>query len=195
MAQAGVTVASALLVSGDTFAIKDQLKALGGTWVKSSSSWLLAADKRAELDVLLGKQPVKQEVKQEADGALPASSDAESSAAASSTPSSSTPSSSAPALQPSTNANANLTIAPHKRAVLVTGDTLNVKDQLKSLGGSWNRGLKGWVFPGSKKAAVLALLNGDPTNTVSEHSAAPSPAAKRQKKDDFIDDDFIDDDE
>ena len=45
----------------------------------------------------------------------------------------------------------------HKRAILVTGDTLSVKTQLKALGGNWNRGLIGWIFPGSKRAEVVAL--------------------------------------
>ena len=56
------------------------------------------------------------------------------------------------------NASAALTIKAHKRAILVGGDTLKVKDQLKGLGGSWNRGLQGWIFPGSRRQEVVTLL-------------------------------------
>ena len=42
--------------------------------------------------------------------------------------------------------NATLSVRPHKRAVLVTGDTQLVKEQLKALKGSWNKALRGWIF-------------------------------------------------
>ena len=55
-------------------------------------------------------------------------------------------------------AGAVLTVSPHKKAVLVTGETQKVKELLKALKGSWNKGLGGWCFPGSQRAAVLAAL-------------------------------------
>ena len=34
----------------------------------------------------------------------------------------------------------------HGKAVVARGNTFPVKDLLKGLGGSWNRGLNGWIF-------------------------------------------------
>ena len=59
----------------------------------------------------------------------------------------------------------------HKRAVLVKGDTKNVKPVLQALEGSWNKGLGGWVFPMKKREEVLAALRQDPTNTINEDPA------------------------
>ena len=51
-----------------------------------------------------------------------------------------------PSAEPSVAAGATLSVRPHKRAVLVTGDTQLVKEQLKALKGSWNKALRGWIF-------------------------------------------------
>ena len=53
-----------------------------------------------------------------------------------------------PAAAPSENANAQLTLEPYKKAVLLKGDTKNIKDQLKAAKGSWNKTCVGWIFPG-----------------------------------------------
>ena len=69
----------------------------------------------------------------------------------------------------------------HKRAVLVKGDTKNVKPVLQALEGSWNKGLGGWVFPMKKREEVLAALRQDPTNTINEDPALVAEAAKAVK--------------
>jgi hypothetical protein len=51
-----------------------------------------------------------------------------------------------PSAEPSVAAGATLSVRPHKRAVLVTGDTQLVKEQLRALKGSWNKALQGWIF-------------------------------------------------
>lgn len=57
---------------------------------------------------------------------------------------------------------AALTVETHgKKAMIVTGDTLQVKELLKELGGSWHKDLEGWVFPGSKKDDLLQDLEGN----------------------------------
>lgn len=54
---------------------------------------------------------------------------------------------------------ATINIETHgKKAMTVTGDTLQIKDLLKELGGTWNKGLNSWVFPGAKKEEVVATL-------------------------------------
>lgn len=53
-----------------------------------------------------------------------------------------------------------ITIRPHKKAIILSGDTMKVKDILKSKGGKWNKALSGWVFPSSKKDQIsLALMD------------------------------------
>ena len=49
-------------------------------------------------------------------------------------------------LAATTAANAKLSVEPHKKAIVVRGDTKAVLDMLKALGGSWNRALGRWVF-------------------------------------------------
>ena len=71
-----------------------------------------------------------------------------------------------------------LEVCKHKRAVLVKGDTKNVKPVLQALEGSWNKGLGGWVFPMKKREEVLATLRQDPTNTINEDPALVAEAAK-----------------
>ena len=71
---------------------------------------------------------------------------------------------------PVPSVNAQLDVAPYKNAILVTGDTKLVKDELKSIGGSWNTKLNGWIFPSSRQDVVVDLLRKDRTNTVTVHA-------------------------
>ena len=70
-----------------------------------------------------------------------------------------------------------LIVAPHKKAILVTGDTRECKDQLKGLGGGWNRALGGWCFPGTKQDELLAALRAESTIELTVHDTAAAPAA------------------
>jgi hypothetical protein len=100
--------------------------------------------------------------------------------------------------KPSVDANATLLVSRHKKATLVTGETIKVKTQLSLLKGSWNKALAGWIFPAGSKDAVLELLRQDPTNQVeddfdeaepvgpaagqAEAGAEAPPAKKKAKK-------------
>jgi hypothetical protein len=44
------------------------------------------------------------------------------------------------------------------RSFLVKGDTVAFKEELKTLGGRWNRTLGGWTFPKSKEVEVAEFL-------------------------------------
>ena len=44
-------------------------------------------------------------------------------------------------------------------SVLVKGDTKTIKDDLKSLGGSWNKTLDGWIFSKKKKNSIIDYMN------------------------------------
>lgn len=72
---------------------------------------------------------------------------------------------------------ASFTVKQHKRAILVTGDTLSVREQLKELGGRWNRTLGGWVFRPSAHDAVISMLHEDPARTVDQCTDAVPSAA------------------
>ena len=52
----------------------------------------------------------------------------------------------AAAPEASVDANANLTIEPYKKAILVKGDTKNVKEQLMALKGKWMKTQVAWMF-------------------------------------------------
>eukprot|EP00747_Dinoflagellata_sp_TGD_P066936 gnl/TRDRNA2_/TRDRNA2_155038_c0_seq1.p1 gnl/TRDRNA2_/TRDRNA2_155038_c0~~gnl/TRDRNA2_/TRDRNA2_155038_c0_seq1.p1 ORF type:complete len:171 (+),score=49.54 gnl/TRDRNA2_/TRDRNA2_155038_c0_seq1:81-593(+) len=86
-----------------------------------------------------------------------------------------------------------LTARAHGKAVLIAGDTMSVKDLLKAQGGSWNKGMKGWIFPGGKHQAIVSLLRGQGHEVAdsfgeaaapaegAEVGAATNPPAKKQK--------------
>ncbi|CAE8627402.1 unnamed protein product, partial [Polarella glacialis] len=76
----------------------------------------------------------------------------------------------------------------HGKAVVVKGDTQPIKDFLKTCGGKWNKGLTGWIFPGSKKAKLLSDLQGhsnvknvvDRAKSLDSSQPAPSGAAAKR---------------
>eukprot|EP00962_Isochrysis_galbana_P046791 scaffold18906_cov122-Isochrysis_galbana.AAC.6 len=178
-----VSLEPLLLVAGDTFKVRNELKAIGGgVWCKPFDGWVFSADKRDAIIAALDKAGTS--YSDSAPGTHAASAQTSTAAAVEAAKDASTMAS----------AGASLTVAPHKKAVLVTGDTMKVKDVLKGLKGTWNKTLKGWVFPGSQRAIVLETLRADPTNIVCEAAASTAgPAAKRQKK--SAEDAFIDDDD
>eukprot|EP00967_Tisochrysis_lutea_P133808 scaffold235453_cov40-Tisochrysis_lutea.AAC.1 len=177
-----VSLEPLVLVAGETYQVRDQLKAIGGgTWCKPLGGWVFPDDKRATIMQVLDKAGLSH--RHNAPGA----------SAANKQESAAVNAAAAKDASSTACAGATLTVAPHKRALLVTGETMKVKDVLKSLHGSWNKTLKGWVFPGSQRATLLETLRADASNTVTEASASQSPAAKRQKK--SAEDEFIDDDE
>lgn len=44
------------------------------------------------------------------------------------------------------------------RSFLVKGDSTEIKDKLKELGGKWNRGLTGWIFPITRKVEIAEFI-------------------------------------
>ena len=89
-----------------------------------------------------------------------------------------------PPPKPSVDAHAKLTIAPYKKSIVVTGTQFGdtqIKDALKSIKGSWNKSLSGWVFQGTRKDEVVAFLRQDATNTVTVVDTPYEPPAKKQK--------------
>lgn len=60
-----------------------------------------------------------------------------------------------------------------EKAIAVIGDTKEIKDQLKAMGGKFNKYLKcgaGWIFSATKRAQIEAFLN---------QGAAPQKSAKK----------------
>lgn len=66
----------------------------------------------------------------------------------------------------------------YKKSVLVTGaGTFDVKDELKGIGGNYNRTLKGWVYSKSKRDAVVTKLRSLPGVDLVDETAAAATAA------------------
>lgn len=60
-----------------------------------------------------------------------------------------------------------------EKSIVVRGNTIPYKNKLLSLGGKWNkmlRGGEGWIFPLTKKSTVEQALSEPPTMTQSENS-------------------------
>ena len=49
-------------------------------------------------------------------------------------------------------------IVKHGKAIVVTGDTYNVRKQLKAAGGKWLRAKQGWMYPATKRDEIEALI-------------------------------------
>lgn len=62
-------------------------------------------------------------------------------------------------------------ISYYKQSVLVTGKSFSIKDTLKSLGGSWNKTLGGWVFRKRDREAVVSRLRALPEVNVTDNTA------------------------
>ena len=167
-----------LVTGGGTFRAKGLLSSLGGTWSKQLKAWVFGAGTADKVTAALraSQSPaVELSVAAQADDAagarereLKRAKDDAIAAAA------------------TTAANAKLSVEPHKKAIVVRGDTKAVLDMLKALGGSWNRALGGWVFQRSRQDEVLKALRADASNTVSLDGklAAPKAAAPAASDDD-----------
>lgn len=54
----------------------------------------------------------------------------------------------------------NITIEDiSEKGMVVKGDTLPMKEELKKAGGKWNPKYKGWIFPKAKKQIVQDLID------------------------------------
>ena len=49
-------------------------------------------------------------------------------------------------------------VVAHKKCLVVKGNTMKIKETLKSSGGKWNKPLGGWIFGQGKKDMLFALL-------------------------------------
>ncbi|KAJ8607688.1 hypothetical protein CTAYLR_007306 [Chrysophaeum taylorii] len=159
--------AEGVLVSGDTWKAKDLLRQLGGTWSKGVGAWVLSAGTADS--VATGLETAGFGVERKT-GNLAARTEA-------------LEASKAEAVA-KTNAAATLQVEPHKRAIIVKGETRKVSDALKALGGKWNRTLGGWVFSQKQQHRVVEVLKADPTNTVTLDDALDSATSAAEKKTD-----------
>mmetsp|Transcript_22240 Transcript_22240/g.26744 ORF Transcript_22240/g.26744 Transcript_22240/m.26744 type:complete len:215 (+) Transcript_22240:71-715(+) len=125
-----------IIVNGDTFKARDIIKQLGGTWSKPLSAWIFAAGtfnhvvqglNEFDVNILESKtgEQHQKELEEEIQAAL-----------ALRVP------------EPTT-----LQVSPHKKAIIVRGETKALTRKLKALGGLFNAHLHGWVF--SKKESSI----------------------------------------
>ena len=103
------TLSPMVLVCGDTYEIREGLKALGGgAWCKMHSGWVFPEEKRASIEALLKEGNIAVSAQQQGD-AKPE-----------------------PEFVATTDAGASLTVSNHKKAILVTGDTAEVREDNNS---------------------------------------------------------------
>jgi hypothetical protein len=123
--------------------MRETFKTLGAVWVRDLKGWVFPEASRLAVSKVIAGEEVDED---DLEGVVDPTADP----------------------SPSVNANAVLSVSMHKKAVLVSGDTREVKDVLKAMKGSWNKGVGGWIFPGSKKEQILRVLRADETNDVTE---------------------------
>jgi len=156
-----------VLVTGDTLGNKAHLKAVGGaTWEARLEAWRFRDKTVAELRAELEKRGVAVD-EDTAEGDAVARREARLQGVKGATL----------ARAAAAQAHAHVRVSRHKRAVLVTGDTKQLVDALRALGGKWIRTLGGWCLPGSARVELLSALRADSTNVVTEESDAPTSGA------------------
>ena len=156
-----------MLVTGDTLGNKAHLKAVGGaTWEARLEAWRFRDKTVAELRAELEKRGVAVD-EDTAEGDAVARREARLQGVKGATL----------ARAAAAQAHAHVRVSRHKRAVLVTGDTKQLVDALRALGGKWIRTLGGWCLPGSARVELLSALRADSTNVVTEESDAPTSGA------------------
>jgi len=135
-------------VSGPgTFKARGALAKLDGSWSKSQRAWVFAAG---------SFEKVKTGLEADYDVEVQAPTSAEKKKA-------SLDEQKRLAMDLRVDEDTDVDIVNHKRAILVKGTHLKpINDKLKALGGTWNKGLRGWVFPASRASEVVAGLAEDP---------------------------------
>ena len=122
---------SFLIKGDDTIKFKDTLKEFGGKWNTSLGGWIFSNTHKTKIQKFL--EVISMHV----------------------------PSTPAPTLKSSGNDELNIKDYTEKCFVLY-GDTQAHKDKIKELGGKWNAnlkdGLKGWIFPMTKKKIVQDFI-------------------------------------
>ena len=124
---------SFLIKGDDTIKFKDTLKEFGGKWNTSLGGWIFSNTHKAKIQKFL--EVIKMH-----------------------TPlSSTTPVTTKPLAKSS--GNGELLVKDYtEKCFVLYGDTQQHKDKIKELGGKWNAnlkdGLKGWIFPMTKKKVV-----------------------------------------
>jgi hypothetical protein len=139
-----------IVVMGNTYTIKTQLKELGGMWNKRLTDkdgklmegWVFQKEKEAQVRSILKGCPMCD----------------------------------APSRPPRDASKSSKPVAKlmsivdySEKSIAVFGNTVPLKDQFKELGGRWNRNLVwgefagddkigGWIFPKSKQSEVSALI-------------------------------------
>jgi len=71
-----------------------------------------------------------------------------------------------------------------EKAIVVRGNTIQYKDKLLSIGGKWNKMLKGgegWIFPLTKKPIVEKTLS-EPINNIETNSNEDTNISKSENK-------------
>jgi hypothetical protein len=66
-------------------------------------------------------------------------------------------------------------------AELITGNTYPVKDQIKAMGGTWNKAAQGWNVPSDRAEEARALVAGSPPS-----APRPSYPSRSRYRSNFV---------
>jgi len=142
-----------LVTGAGTFKAKAVLAGLGGSWSKSLKAWVFAAGTtdavRSGLEASTAPRLAVTVLGATLDG-VKGDLDA----------------ARTDALNATVDEPVELSMGAHKKAVVVRGPSKPLTGKLRALGGSWNRGLGGWIFPKKDATTVVAALRADPNVTV-----------------------------
>jgi hypothetical protein len=120
-------------LTGDTFPVRVQLKALGALWDSANRVWHIAPEKAAQAQALVDHQPVIE------------------------TP---PPTHRMPAADPlAALPDPFEESAPAPPPVALTGNTYPVKEALKALGAHWDQEQRAWLIHPDKAAHAQAIID------------------------------------
>ncbi len=137
---AEVSPDSLVAIPGNTYAVRDELKALGATWDKEGRTWRIAPEKLAMARAVVENQgkaapetlgAAKREAVQNTDVATMVDPFDEEASGSS--------------------------------LVAITGNTYPVKDALKAIGATWNPEKRSWMIAEKKAEYARAIVENKPT--------------------------------
>jgi hypothetical protein len=154
-------------ITGDTYPLRAQLKAMGAVWDNAARVWKIAPERAAQAQALVDQRPADQRAAAETPfpAARPSTPSAYEGAAA---PYEEDPLADLP--DPFEEAEAPVPL------VALSGNTYPVKEALKALGAHWDKEQRAWLIAANKAAHAQAIID----NQGNQQNQAPATAAFRE---------------
>ena len=154
-------------LTGDTYPLRAQLKAMGAVWDSAGRVWKIAPERAAQAQALVDQRPADQRAAAETPfpAARPSTPSAYEGAAA---PYEEDPLADLP--DPFEEAEAPVPL------VALSGNTYPVKEALKALGAHWDKEQRAWLIAANKAAHAQAIID----NQGNQQNPALTAAAFRE---------------